>query len=156
MLETARRLAISGALAAFVAFGCGGEKTEPAPAATPGEAPAPAAEAPAQPAPVEEVWSTTLPESFPPDVPRYPGAEVVKARVMEDGGFSVAFASTDPVDKVASYYNDSLAGEGWSTQRLDGPDGVLVFGDKGKRSASLGISTVEGKTQIDVLLIEMP
>jgi hypothetical protein len=159
MLLKARRIGVSLSLAAFVALGCGGEKkAEPTPSATPTPAAAPAAEAPAAtPAkPVEEVWSTTLPQNFPADVPRYSGAEVTKARVTQDGSISATFTTSDEPAKVATYYNDALAAQGWSTQRIDAPDGTLIFGDKGKRSSSVSVTTAEGKTQIDVLLIEMP
>ena len=38
---------------------------------------------------------------------------------------------------MASFYSDSLAAQGWSTQRVDGADGIMVFADKGARSAHL-------------------
>jgi hypothetical protein len=152
VLETARRLVVSGSLGALVALGCGGEQTEPAPA----EIPAAPSEAPAPPVAVEEVWSTTLPENFPQDVPQYPAAEVVKARMVEESGVSAGWSTADAPDKVASFYSDSFAAQGWSTQRIDGPDGILIFADKEKRSASIGVTTSEGKTQIDLLLVEMP
>jgi hypothetical protein len=81
---------------------------------------------------------------------------VVQARMAEEGGIVAGFSSDDPPDKVASYYSDAFAAQGWSTQRIDAPDGILLFADKGKRSASVGVHAREGKTQIDLLLIEMP
>jgi hypothetical protein len=158
--RTTGRLAIAVALG--LALACGGEQTEPAaPAAeqAPGQAPAAAPQAPAapaQPAAVDEVWSATLPESYPEDVPQYPGAEVARAKLAPDGALTVRWTSADTPDKVGTYFSDAFAGQGWSTQKIDASDGVLVFADKGSRSASVALSSVEGKTQIDLWIMEMP
>jgi hypothetical protein len=80
MLRSLRKdllwLAVSLALGAIVALGCGGEQSEAPPAA---DSAAPA-EQPAAPVVAEEIWTTTLPEDFPVDIPQYPGASVVKAQ----------------------------------------------------------------------------
>jgi len=157
-----RKLGISVALGSCLALGCGGEKSEtpapaPPPAATganPAAAPAPA---PAPPQKLfEDVWVTELPVNFPEDVPQYPGAEVVKARPTSDAGISVAWSTGDDQVKVASYYADQLAAKGWATNRVDAPEGIVIFADKGKRSATLGVTPTEGKTTIDLLVVEMP
>jgi hypothetical protein len=134
----------------LVALGCGGEKSE-----TPAAAPGATAAQPAAPAAVADLWSTTLPADFPADVPTYPSSEVVKAISSPAEGVKVSWSTPDDVAKVASFFNDSLAAQGWSTQRVDGPDGTLVFGDKGARSATFGIAPGKGNTQIDLLLVEM-
>jgi hypothetical protein len=138
-------------LGALVVAGCGGEKSE-TPAAT---APAPTVAKPEAPAVVEEVWTTTLPEDFPQDLPQYPGANVVKANSVPGSDIKVAFSTTDDVGKVAAYFNDSLAAQGWTTQRVDGQDGTLVFAEKGERSATYAVASAEGKTTIDLLVVEM-
>jgi len=141
-------------IGALLALGCGGEKSETpaaapaAPAATPGQ---PAA----APAPLADAWSATLPSDFPSDVPTYPAAAVVKAQETPESGVRVAWATADDAAKVASFYSDSLAAQGWSTQRVDGNDGILVFADKGARSLTFGIESAAGKTTIDLLLVEM-
>jgi hypothetical protein len=157
-----RQLAISVALGSGLALGCGGEKSEtpaPPPAETgadPAAAPAPAP-APTPPGKVfENVWVTELPANFPEDVPQYPGAEVVKARPASDAGLSVAWSTGDDMVKVASYYADQLAAKGWATNRVDAPEGIVIFADKGKRSVTLGVTPTEGKTTIDLLAVEMP
>jgi len=141
----------SVSIGAFAWLGCGGEKSE-TPSAT---APAPTAEKPAAPAVVEEVWSATLPEDFPQDVPRYPAAEVMKSISTPDSGLKVSFSTTDDPGKVAAFFSDSLAAQGWSTQRVDGADGILVFAEKGARSATVGVAAAEDKTTIDLLVVEM-
>ena len=90
-------------------------------------------------------------------MPRYPGADVVKAALdARAPASSAAFTTGDDIGKVASYFADTLAAQGWSTQRIDGPDGIMVFADKGARSATVVIASAEDKTTIDLLVIEMP
>jgi hypothetical protein len=152
------RLGISVALGSFLALACGGEEKSETPgaAATTSEAPAPGA--PVQPEKVEiiqDVWLTTLPENFPEDIPRYPGAEVVKARPASEDGISVGFSTSDDPAKVAAYFADQFAAQGWATNRVDAPEGIMVFADKGDRSATYGVASADGKTQIDLLVVKM-
>ncbi len=141
-------------IGAFVALGCGGDQSEPS-EASPGAEPAAPAESPAAVNAFDEIWMAALPEDFPPDIPLYPEAVVVKALSTPDSGLKVNWSTSDDPATVASFFSDSLAGQGWSTQRVDGADGILVFADKGARSASFGIGGGEGKTTIDLLLVEM-
>ena len=157
-----RQLGISLALGSFLALGCGGEKSE-TPAPTPPPAPtAPNPAAAPAPAPIspdkmfQDVWLTELPANFPDDVPQYPGAELVKARPTNEEAVSVAWSTGDEVVKVASFYADQLAAKGWATNRIDAPEGIVVFADKGKRSMTLGVTPNEGKTTIDLLVVQMP
>lgn len=160
MIRSARRLqngffAIGTlvSVGALVALGCGEKKSE-APAPETPAAPA----APAQPAPsaaAGQLWMNTLPANFPEDVPQYPGATVVKAQATPDSGIKVSFSTPDDAAKVASYYSDNFAAQGWSSQRVDAPDGSLVFADKGARSATVGIGAGEGTTKIDLMVLEM-
>jgi hypothetical protein len=156
MASRLRRLGISVALGSCLALACSGEKSE-----TPGTGATtepPAAGAPATPEKVEiiqDVWLTELPENFPEDIPRYPGAEVVKARPSSESGISVGFSTTDDPAKVAAYFADQFAAQGWATNRVDAPEGIMVFADKGDRSATYGVASAEGKTQIDLLVVKM-
>ncbi len=156
MLGRLRQLGISVALGSCLAVGCGGEKSETPGAATTTEPPK--AAAPAQPeqlAPIADVWVTELPANFPQDIPRYPGAELVKARPPSEAGITAAFSTTDDPAKVAAYFADQFAAQGWATNRVDAPEGIMVFADKGDRSATYGVASAEGKTQIDLLVVEM-
>jgi len=140
-------------LGALVALGCGGEKQEAPPAPAP--APDVTAEQPTEPKAADQVWLNSLPEDFPADVPRYPSADVVKALSTPESGLKATFSTSDEPGKVAAYFNDNLAAQGWSTQRVDAADGILVLGDKGGRSATVGISAGEGKTKIELFVVEM-
>lgn len=154
---TLRQLGILVALGSCLALGCGGEKSDTPDAGT-GAADAPSAAPagqPAMPPPVESVRLTELPANFPEDVPRYPGAEIAEARPSSEEGFAARFSTPDDPAKVAAYFADALAAQGWSTNRVDAPEGIMVFADKGDRSATYGVATIDGKTQIDLLIIEM-
>jgi hypothetical protein len=143
-------LGISVALVACVALGCeGGDKT-------PAGETAPTAEESGAQKPAEGVWQTSVPENFPPDVPRYPGAAVASARQTPENGFVADFTTADPPEKVVTYFTDSFAADGWATRRVDAEDGVMVFADKGQRMTSVGVSPGEGKTRIQMLMVEMP
>jgi hypothetical protein len=152
-------------IGALVALGCGGERSATpaaapgaAPAAPPGEtasaAPGATAGQPAAPAAIADVWSSTLPEDFPPDVPIYPPSQLVRSQEIPDTGVKVGWTTTDDVDKVASFYSDSLAAKGWATRRVNGDDGSLVFADKGARSLTFVIGSGPGTTTIDLLLVQ--
>lgn len=152
VVGTLRRFGFSIALGSCLALGCGGEKSE-MPAAD-AAAPTTAGE-PGIPPVVGDVWLKELPGNFPEDVPLYPGAEVLKARPGSEANWSVGFSTPDDPAKVAAYFADAFAAQGWSTQRVDAPEGIMVFADKGDRSATYGVGSVEGKTQIDLLIVEM-
>jgi hypothetical protein len=153
-----RRLGFSVALGSWLALACGGDEKPETPGAAATSEP-PGAAAPAQPPEkveiIEDVWLTELPENFPEDIPRYPGAEVVKARPPSEDGISVGFTTTDDPAKVAAYFADQFAAQGWATNRVDAPEGIMVFADKGDRSATYGVASAEGKTQIDLLVVKM-
>ena len=65
------------------------------------------------------------------------------------------FSTPDDAAKVASFYSDNFVAQGWSSQRVDAPDGTLVMADKGSRSATVGISAGEATTKMDLLVVEM-
>lgn len=128
---------------ALLALGCGSRKSEEASTAA-GET-----------NPGEEGWSATLPADFPPDLPIYPGATVSKATEVPGENLKAGWTTPDEPKKVASYYTDAFTGQGWSTQRVDRDDGILVLADKPSRTATIGIGTRHGKTTIDLLAVEL-
>jgi hypothetical protein len=147
-----------GALALGVALACGGDTQEAAPAAkAPAEAggSAAASKLPQAPDSTPVLTSTELPADFPADVPIYPGAEVVQARISPERGTSVTFSVGDDVEKVASFYADSLAAEGWSTDIAASPDGSAVFGDKTERRVATMVRSTEEGTQVELVIVEM-
>jgi hypothetical protein len=146
-----------GALALGLALACGGDSQEAEPAAkAPEEAwkPAPPPELPPPPSSAP-VFTTELPADFPSDVPVYPDAKVVTARVSADEGTSATFLVEDDVEKVTSFYADSLAAEGWSTDIKAGPDGSAIFADKTERRVAAMVRSSEEGTQVELIIVQM-
>jgi hypothetical protein len=140
---------------AALAVACGGEPQE---AAAPEGGEAPAAEAPAE-APSEGVgptWTAELPSEFPKDVPQYPDSEVRRAQGASEQGVSVTFTTDDDSEKVARYYEDTFAAEGWDTMRTPSKGGIMIFADKGSRRASALVTAEGDETIIQIIVLEMP
>ena len=146
-----------GALALGVALACGGDTQEAAPAAkAPAAAwkPAPPPELPPPPS-SPPILTTELPADFPADVPRYPGAEVIQSRISADEGMTVTFSVGDDAEKVVSFYADSLAAEGWSTDIKKGPDGSVIFADKAERQVGTMVRRTDEGTLVELVIVRM-
>ena len=146
-----------GALALGVALACGGDSQEAGPAAkSVDEAwkPAPRPELP-PPASTPPVLTTELPADFPADVPLYPDAKIVQARLSADAGTSATLLVGDDVEKVTSFYADGLAAEGWSTDIKAGPDGTAIFADKTERRVAAMVRRTDEGTRIELIIVEM-
>lgn len=146
-----------GAFALGVVLACGGDTQEAAPAAeAPAEAEGPAAASKLPQSPDSTpVWTTELPADFPADVPLYPGAEVVRVRISADQGTAVTLSVPDDVEKVASFYADSFAAEGWSTQIAKAPNGTGVFADKTERRVATMMRGTEEGTLVELVIVKM-
>lgn len=148
-------IACGAAALAFV-LGCG-QPPEQKGTETSQEEPSAAAKTPRSPAPAGEVVnpnvvrSKELPANFPDDVPQHPDANVIESRATSDLGLSVYLVVPDDASEVASFYADSLASEGWSTDIRRMPDGTAVFADKGNRTAAVMVA--EGRRGAEVRLL---
>jgi len=100
------------------------------------------------------VVSDSLPSDFPVDVPQYPGAEVEGSRTSAGSGFSARFKVGDNVEKVASFYSDSFAAQGWATDTRRTPEGTAVFAEKEKRSASVLVRAGGDETDINLIVVD--
>jgi hypothetical protein len=147
------RFARTGLLVCAVALGalalaCGKDESatpEPAaaPAETPQTAPAPGAVPPAAGAPEQSgeeggdatVAEGVIPDSFPSDVPLYPGATVGASMTTPGLGVFATFETDDPVDAILAHYRGELAKGGWSV--TDTAEGDGVDGSKGNRSVQV-------------------
>ena len=75
-----------------------------------------------------------IPDYYPDDAPRYPGATASQAALSPDGKANMLFGSDDSVDEVASYLAEFLPEHGWNMGAADpAPVGVLIEGDKAGR-----------------------
>ena len=162
MKSSAGRIALALAAFAWLAA-CGGESETPtAPdAKAPGAAATPpsAAKVPVLPSespPPAPSWTGKLPPDFPADIPQFPGAKVVGSRASHDQGLAATFSTEAAVDEVVSFYSDAFAAQGWSTDIRTLGDGTAVFADKENRTATAMVTSAEGTTHVNVLVIQRP
>lgn len=160
------RLRLSGisiALGACLALGCGSEESEK-PAGATSEAPAAGAAAPAPmenraaPSDFAALPTVDLPGNFPQDVPRYPGARVVKASfdTESESNWVAQFSTPDDPDKIYANLADVFAAQGWSTERSDASDGIILYANKGDRSVTYALQSVKGETAVSLIIIKQP
>jgi len=148
--------------------GCGGSEEPAAPAAKAPAAKAPAAKAPAAKAPAakappaaklvpDAVVTNDIPDTFPVDVPRYPGGNVLQGRAVGSTSVSLKLETGDSLEEVVRFYDDGLVAQDWSTDVRPSVNGTAIFADKGSRKLAISISTNQsGKTQVDLIAAEMP
>ncbi len=96
-----------------------------------------------------------LPDNYPSDVPRYPGVIVTHVKASGDNGLSIGMTSTDDFEKVASFFADTFAAEGWGTDMKNTPNGRAIFADKGNRNATAMFIRSGDITRIDVIVIQL-
>ena len=156
-----RRIGISLALGSSLALGCGSEKSEE-PAAEKSAEPAAAVVAPAPTGDQQGLpnFSTLptieLPGNFPGDVPRYPGARLVKANVDTETNWVAQFVTPDDPAKVYANLSDVFAEQGWSTERKDVADGIFLYANKGDRSVTYTFESVKGETAVSLIVLQQP
>jgi hypothetical protein len=149
--ESIRFVAVAiGATALVLAVGCG-QPPEEKGGADPTVVPPSAAPSnvPHNPSVVK---SNELPANFPDDIPQYPEAKVLESRATSDMGLAVKMVVEDDADKVASFYADTLAAEGWTTDIRNMPDGNSVFADKGNRTAAVLVTENRSGSEVTLIL----
>jgi hypothetical protein len=89
-----------------------------------------------------------IPDSFPKDIPTYPGASVLAGMVAGGGGMVTLQTGDDPED-VSAFYRENLAKEGWNlTPEMDlGGQRVLAF-EKGDRNGAVQVSREGSDTTV--------
>jgi hypothetical protein len=91
-----------------------------------------------------------LPEGFPKDVPVYPGSTVTMGITTKEG-IQVALKTADPANKVATFYNEKLKGNGWSIETtMNTGDGSMVTAKKDKRTVVAVMSRDSDATTISL------
>jgi len=96
-----------------------------------------------------------LPDNYPSDVPRYPGVIVTHVKASGDNGLSVGMTSTDDVEKVAAFFADTFAAEGWGTDIKNTPNGRAIIAAKDNRNATALVRRNGDITNIDIILIRL-
>ena len=98
-----------------------------------------------------------LPESFPKDVPVYPGAKPTLVSTMAGNEtFNVNFDTADTIDKVGAYYKKELTANGWQEQQTmnqagDRPMQMLNY-TKGERMVMVTVTRDGDKTVLSLMV----
>ncbi len=123
-----------------------GSQTESPPSA--GSVDLPGAEESLVPTPGFE--GVALPESFPDDVPRYPGATLTDVSVESGASMIVSFQTDDDGDQVGDFFTESLKSNGWW---IESDQGGGILASKERRTASVMIHEGPRGSQVDVVLM---
>lgn len=157
MFVTSRRVrsACAASIVALFGFalGCGGDDDTSSPAAAPA---APAAEAPqaaappSPPSPAAKVTSRELPESFPKDIPLYPGAQSEVSLGMPGGPTLAAFTSSDSPETVLAFYVAELSSDGWTIEDEGGGRAALKASKENRSINIRAGKKATGETNISI------
>jgi hypothetical protein len=125
----------------------GFQRSEKRPEKRPGVAQAPTATPPAQ--AQEEVAqadatptaAVQIPKDFPADVPIFKDAAVTQVQDLANDAHNVIFQTAAPVEDVASFYQDSMAKEGWKvTQQFARSNHAFMTFQKGNMQANVTVA----------------
>jgi hypothetical protein len=134
---------VAGLAGALVA--CGSQTESPPPS---GSVDLPGAEESLAPTP--GFRGVVLPESFPDDVPRYPGATLTDVAVESATSMIITFQTDDSVDQVGGFFVKALKSNGWW---IESDQGGGILASKERRTASVMIREGPRGIQVDVVLV---
>lgn len=157
MFATSRcvRNACAASLVALLglALGCGGEEEAASPAAAPAAEAPEAAAPPSPPPPAAKVTERELPESFPKDIPLYPGAQSEVSLGMPGGPTLAAFTSSDSPETVLAFYIAELSNDGWTIEDEGGERAALKATKKNRSLNIRAGKKASGETTISISAI---
>lgn len=103
---------------------------------------------------VLQTQTDTLPDSWPKDIPPYPGAKVKGSLMTGKGGMLMLESSDTPEQVVAFYRSRTTQMKQKSEMKLENHT-MLVFEDEAsKRGLSVGASAQDGKTAIHLQVFD--
>lgn len=93
-----------------------------------------------------------VPQSFPDDIPRYPGATVLSSMIQGNAMTMVTFQSGDAAERVYEFFGSELRKGGWDIENeMSTPQMRLISGRKNGRQANVTVVSDEGKSTISVV-----
>ncbi len=96
-----------------------------------------------------------IPASFPSDMPLYSKATPIMAMDMGAEGQMVTLQTDRDSGEVHQFYLKELESQGWEIQSQMEMAGQKMIGAvKGNRQASIMVGEVDGKTQINLTVVE--
>lgn len=101
---------------------------------------------------------TTLPASFPSDVPLYPGATLTSSAEVnspEGHGFMVGLKSADTPDKIGAFYKEKLAAAYASKADMNMNGQVMLYyaTPDEKRTVQVAINPAEGGSDVSITVV---
>lgn len=98
------------------------------------------------------IGTDELPENFPSNFPTYPGAKVSSTASSQEQ-VTVAFTTSDSVEKVGAFYLDKLASSDWEIKETATLANSVVFGvEKAESGGAVIINSSEEGTVITISL----
>ena len=92
----------------------------------------------------------SMPDGFPKDVAAYPDMKIISATSVPQG-FMVMGETGDGLDKVAGFYTDKMASEGWEKEsEMTQPEMRVITYKKEGRNASINVYKGDEKTTIQL------
>lgn len=92
----------------------------------------------------------SLPESFPGDVPVYPGATVVASATMKEVT-NVTLKTSDKLDAVKKFYDEKLKAGAWQiVSTVNTPQGTMIQATKGDASLTVVVGQEDDGTIINL------
>jgi|GEM_PF-6345138 len=114
-----------------------------------GRTPAPQPVEPLAPVHADAEGNVPLPEGFPADAPRYPGARVAAASAIHPDA-KITLQTTDDAAKVHAFYTSALADQGWEILTKTPATSGALEARKGGRPLEIEIQTAAGITTIEM------
>lgn len=98
----------------------------------------------------DEAGNVPMPDGFPSDVPRYPGARVAATSSIHPA-ISATLETDDDRAKVVSFYTGKLPAQGWVVEQQKEEEGaLLIHARKGGQPLSVEVAAANGKTRISL------
>ena len=94
-----------------------------------------------------------LPDGFPKDIAVYPKATVFASTKDKSGAMSVVLKATDPVQQIATFYQEKLKENGWATENTTNVGNAMILQvTKEGRKLNMSISGNSGDTMMNLVL----
>lgn len=114
-----------------------------------GRTPAPKPVEPLAPVHADAEGNVPLPEGFPADAPRYPGARVAAASAIHPDA-KITLKTTDDSAKVHDFYTSALASQGWVILPKAPTSSTAFEARKEGRPLEIEIQSAAGVTTIEM------
>lgn len=103
---------------------------------------------------VVQTQTDTLPDSWPKDIPPYPGAKINGSLMTDKGGMLMLETSDKPEQVIAFYRSKTTQLKQKSEMKLENHTMVVFEDEAKKRGLSVGASAQNGKTAIHLQVFD--